>query len=302
MNMNVIVTGAGSVFGKHLIHELLKDTFTVIAVAKENPNITNVQHLPMDLAVSANYPYFGKEVAVVNCAELFAESRSLKLSKANLLGTMNAMRLGGGRFIHLSTTGIYNMYHDHVNLAERNNLEKSEFVNEYVKTKYEADQLVLSRRRDQPSAVLRPHLLYGLNDDTLFNRTVRKITKNSISLPRWGKSLHTFTHVDNLVQAIKLSLRSELLQDNNAFNIVDSTKISFADALFASQNTEGDLKVHNIPMKFALPLARLTEQVTPVDSEPQMSEYFVRQVGMQRTYETAKASFLLGYRPTESKF
>lgn len=298
MANKVIVTGCSGFLGRALVHKLLQQNYQVTGVSRADPNIPGMQHIAVDLTHNS-IPYLGAEIPIIHCAGLTQEGNSHKLAQVNIKGTRQATQLAGGRFIHISSSSIYDLSHDSILTKESAAQANTHFYNEYSRTKYEAEKFVLADdSRDTKSIVLRPHAIYGPGDTTLLPRLKHRIHHNVLTLPAGGNVSHNLTHIDNLLQAILLSLTAPE-GVHGAFNITDADAVNLGDAM--REITGGYLRIRNLPLVLALPISRLAEAITPAGREPMLSEYAVRQVGMNRTYDISKAKKLLGFNPSNHK-
>jgi nucleoside-diphosphate-sugar epimerase len=294
----VIVTGCSGFVGRNLVNALLANGYEVVGISRTDPKITGLQHVKADLT-KPGLPYFGREYSVVHVAALTKEGKSAELASVNIEGTKKALQLAGGRFIHISSSSVYDLGKNSFSVLEEEALTSNRFYNEYSRTKHVADMLVLGdEHSDLLPIVLRPHAVYGKDDTTLFPRLQKRIKRNSLLLPNAGQVEHSLTHVDNLTQAVLCSLRASA-EIHGAFNVSDKDTVVLSEAI--QSLTDSGLHIRNLPLQMALVLSKLSDNFTSVNREPKFSEYTVRQVGMNRTYSLEKASDKLGYSPSCNK-
>ena len=115
-----------------------------------------------------------------------------------------------------------------------------------------------------------------------------------------GKNLADFTSVNNLVQAIKLSLISESGLTGERFNITDGTEHLLWEVVRRALNDIGlNYNLKHIPYQAAW-ITALVAEITALFTKkkiPVISRYNISQVTRSLTLDISKAQLILGYKP-----
>jgi nucleoside-diphosphate-sugar epimerase len=224
-------------------------------------------------------PIAGDADAVVHCAALADDWAPLaRAMLVNVAGTRNVVRsFPGARVIHISSSSVYDAFRPTVNQVET--APATRFLSTYSRSKAAAERVV-------EGVILRPHAVYGPGDTTLLPRLLAGIRRGALTLPSGGRVLHTLTHIDNLVQAVRLSLTGPV----GVYNVGDAAPVLLSDAI--AEFT--DARIRRIPYPVAYAAAGVAELLP---GRPHLTRYAISQLGMERTLDITKARELLGYDP-----
>ena len=271
--MRIAVTGSAGFVGGAVARALRADGHDVHAYTRAEWDITAG-------------PIEGAADAVVHCAALASDRASLAdARRANVEGTRNvAASFPGARFVHLSSSSVYDQRVPTVNAREIDG-PAPRLASTYARTKAEAEGEV------PPGAViLRPHAVYGPGDTTLLPRLLASVRRGRLVLPGGGRALHSLTHIDNLVGAVRLALTGP----PDVYNVADAEPVVLRDAvaeLLARRQV--DAAIRSIPYPLAWALA---------PALPGLTRYAVGQLGLERTLDISAARDALGYAPTSTDF
>lgn len=288
--MKVVVTGCSGFVGKAVVTRLLSLGHEVVGISRHDPKISGMTHFPLDLTKPTNSRFW--DYKIVHCAAATEDGWSKRIETVNIEGTVNALALSGDTFVHISSSSVYDLSAPFKEIKESDFSSKIKFYNSYSYSKAVAESLVLSSRRNAAVTSLRPHGVYGEGDTTLLPRIKSNIKRNRLNLPAGGRALHSLTNINNLVDAVLLALENEEINKPTAFNISDPNQVTIADAV---RQILGSVDIGEVSIETSLRFAKLIEKATA--SRSSLSEYTVRQIGMERTYDLSKAYELLGYKP-----
>ncbi len=170
-------------------------------------------------------------------------------------------------------------------------------VSHYGKSKYEAEKVVESYRNKIKTVILRPAMFYGppvpARHLDIYRRMIRK---GSFPVFGTGDYLRSVTHVDNLVQAVHLSLRKSEA-DGKTFMITDRDIPTLNELVLAMADGLG-VKVKLT--RFPAWMARAAEAVDRVIESTGcywMLPHIVGESCKNIAYEIDRAEKELGYRP-----
>jgi nucleoside-diphosphate-sugar epimerase len=263
--VRIAVTGAAGFIGNAVATDLERDH-----------EVTRFTRREWDITAG---PIDGDADAVVHCAALADDWASLgDAMLVNRDGTRNVVAsFAAARFVHISTSSVYDAFVPTVNLAEAPRATR--FLSTYSRSKASAEEFV-------SDVILRPHAVYGPGDTTLLPRVLAGIRRRRLTLPNGGRVLHSLTHIDNLVQAVRLSLTGP----PGVYNIADAEPVLLSDAI----GRYTDAAIRSIPYRTAYAAAAVAERLP---GRPRITRYAVSQLGLERTLDITKARELLGYRP-----
>ena len=278
--MRIAITGTNGFIGGAVSRALREDGHAVTAYTRQRWDIT---------AGSVA----GEADAVVHCAALADDWAPLdRAMRVNVDGTRNVVRsFPGARFVHLSTSSVYDAVVPTVDAAE-SAAPCSRFLSTYSSSKAAAEEVLSA-----DAVVLRPHAVYGRGDTTLLPRVLAGIRRHRLVLPEGARVLHSLTHIDNLVQAVRLSLGGR----PGIYNVADAAPVLLSEMLTELLARQGrtDVALRRIPYRTAFGAAAVAEKLA-VRGRPRLTRYAVSQLGLERTLDLTAIRTQLGYRPTET--
>jgi nucleoside-diphosphate-sugar epimerase len=265
--MRVAVTGAGGFVGG-----------AVAAALAAEHDVVRFTRREWDITAG---PIDGDADAVVHCAALADDWAPLATAMAvNRIGTRNVVRsFANARVVHLSTSSVYDAFIPTLNAPESAG-PATRFLSTYSRSKAAAELEV------RGGVILRPHAVYGPGDTTLLPRILAAVRRGRLVLPSGGRVLHTLTHIDNLVQAVRLSLTGPI----GTYNIGDDAPVLLCDAIASLTGVD----IRSVPYRVAYSAAAVREHLP---GRPAITRYAVSQLGLERTLDITKAREQLGYTP-----
>lgn len=232
--------------------------------------------------------------AVVHCAALADDWAPLSAAlRANRDGTRTVVKtFPHARIVHLSTSSVYDAFAPSVNTPE------SAFpVRRFLSAYSESKTLAELELAGTDAVILRPHAVYGPGDTTLLPRLVAAVRGGRLVLPEAAEVRHSLTHVDNLVQAVRLALNPTA--PRGTYNIADDSPVVLAAVIRDFLRRRGiRARITGIPYRSAFALAASLEAAARLRRRrPALTRYAVSQVGLERTLDLTAARTRLGYRP-----
>lgn len=227
----VLVTGATGFIGGRLVERLALGTgYSVRAVVRRfsGPGLARLARLPVELVLADVLDAEAMAVAaqgctlVVHCAygNSGYEDQRRETTVAGTENVLKAARQAGVRkVIHLSTAVVHGRASQLPVVDESAPFVKARDL--YTITKIEAEQLVWQYHHAYklPVVVLRPTLVYGPYARMWTERIVKEVRSGAI-LVNDGSGVANLIYIDNLVDAIRLSMDSDGA-DGQALILVD---------------------------------------------------------------------------------
>jgi nucleoside-diphosphate-sugar epimerase len=160
---------------------------------------------------------------VVHCAAMLHRATRAEAMRVNVEGTRTvleaALQAGCERVIHLSTVSAHAV-EGHDVVEEATPLRQA--GDAYGESKARAEQVVWAMAaKGLQVTVLRPPAILGVTPTAYWSvRLAYRIAAGDFALPGDGLATLPYVHVDNLIDAILLALRSDTAV-GQAYNIID---------------------------------------------------------------------------------
>ena len=305
--MRVAVTGASGFLGSALMRYLISAKVEVLGFGRRQKHeLTpgslprHALYLPWDLTESpyrVDVPAFRGRVpdVVVHAAGIADDQASAdELKRVNVDGLlMLARAFPKARIVHISSSSVYDLRVASQDVAEFQGPAARPF-GAYAASKCHAEgELARLAARGREVVVLRPHAVYGPGDRTLLPRLL-EAAKRGLPLPDGGRVPHMLTHVENLAQAVHLSLRGEV----GTYNVTDPEPVLLRDAIEYAAYLKGvKPRIIDVPFPILDVVARVSEAGARLGRRPRLTRYVVAQLGRERTYDLTAARVELGYQP-----
>ena len=288
--MRIAVTGASGFIGGAIATGLAKLGHDVTGFGRKTDGWDgHYQHWDLTRG-----PRRGAFDAVVHSAALADDWAPLgEAMLANAIGTRNvALSFPDTRIVHISTSSVYDAFNPSVRVTE-DEPPATRFLSSYSESKAAAE-LELAH---SDAVILRPHAVYGRGDTTLLPRILSGLRGKRLLLPEGAAVPHTLTRIENLVDAVVLSLTGPA----GTYNIGDDTDVLLSAMLteFLARRGRADATIVSIPYGTAFAAAAALERLHRVTrrGRPRITRYAVSQLGLERTLDLTAARERLGYDP-----
>lgn len=214
--MRALVTGASGFVGSHLVERLIKEGFEVFCLRRRGSDIRwlegfNVRFVQGDCSDRDSlkdsikgYDY------IFHLAGVIKANSEAEFYKVNEKGTENLIEAvvrdnpNIKRFVYLSSLAAYGPSLKADSLPSENGLPHP--VSAYGKSKLKGEEAVLKYSSNIPVCILRPSVVYGPRDRQfyLFFKLI-----NSGFAPYWGEGRTSLVYIDDLIDAIILSIKKD---------------------------------------------------------------------------------------------
>jgi 2-alkyl-3-oxoalkanoate reductase len=308
--MQLLLTGATGFLGFRTLEKLieLSTVSRIIATGRQLQAYRSIDHPKVDYRLGeledrdfVNGLVQGADI-VINTASLSSPwGKRSDFERANLLTQTHLLQAAKqhkvSRFIYISSPGIYFNGRHRLGVRESDPLP-GKFVNHYARTKYEAEQLLTAS--SLPYIILRPRALTGRGDSIIMPRLIKAFDGGHLRMVGDGKNIVDLTAVENVVDAVILSMHAPGTALNNAYNITNGEPVNLwekiKNVLLALDRTLGNEKV---PYAIAYGFAGFLELRSRLTgcTEPSLTRYGVGTLARSFTLDISKARNLLGYSP-----
>jgi nucleoside-diphosphate-sugar epimerase len=203
------------------------------------------------------------------------------------------------RFVHVSTPAVYFDFHDHLGVKEDHPLPPP--VNDYVRTKLEAERLVeRACRRGLRTTIIRPRGIFGPGDTSLLPRVIAALERRTFPVIGDGSNLVDLSYVDDAALAIALALESERAV-GHTYHVTSGEPLSLltlvtmlADGL-GLPRPRAHISYRNA-LKFACML-ELAHRYILRGSEPRFTRYTIGLIATSMTLDLTAVKRELAYEP-----
>lgn len=295
----IAVTGATGFVGHFVANYLEKEGHTVFRFGrkkKENSISWDITKGPYRDSLSID--------CVVHCAADVDDWAPYDRSyKTNVVGTQNVLAsfTGVTHFVYISSASVYDAFCKETIITEKKCLS-GKFLNSYSRTKFLGEKKV-EVSHIPTRIILRPHIIYGPGDMTIGPRIRAGIKGNYFPVPGNAKNRISFTHIENLSQAIA---KSVVLPKKGLFifNITDKKAVVFRDALRDVKKLNNmTFREIYIPRWLCLFIGTVSEvvyKIIGIKKSPLLSRYIVDQMGSDHVLDISAAESELDYKPTRT--
>ncbi|GAB5388510.1 MAG: NAD(P)-dependent oxidoreductase [Alphaproteobacteria bacterium] len=321
----LLVTGATGMVGRNLCETLAAEDLPVLALGRNTDLGQQVQDqgIPFvahDLATGEvdDLCALMREhgvTAVVHSAALASdwgppaafEAANVEATR-RLLAAMQPAEVT--RLVHVSTPSVYLDGKDRRMIKETDPLPRP--INDYAHTKGQAERLIRStitaiETEALCAVILRPRAILGRHDRAITPRLLA-FGEDGAKVPmiNGGRTELDFTHVSNVVSAIRAALRMPRHKAvGQPYNITNGEPMQvrqFVTKLYRAHDRK--LNTRNIPWWLAIRLAgwqeRYSRTFTGGETPPRLTKVAVTMMGRHQTLDISAARKDLGWEPETS--
>jgi len=237
--MKILIFGGAGFIGHHLVNKLQEDhevcvydNFSIFGVTNETQkhkiiqgrtklwkDVKTVNGSIVENSLIQNTCNDFKPDIIVNLAAYprvsLVEQYPILATEGMIQGLINTLNYGVKKYIHISSSNVYGSYQD--DATEESRLSP---INLYGALKVAQERLIKSNSRNVGSnyIILRPMCVFGNYDlgDRLVPKFITQALKNQ-EIFYATDTVTNITYIDDMVQAIKLSIESDVIDET--FNV-----------------------------------------------------------------------------------
>ncbi len=257
--VKVLVTGASGFVGGQVVKQLATmQHIKVLATGRRNcPDEIKqlgIEYIPIDLnMLDQNWSCD----ICIHCAGLAEDTSSFEeLTEHNVHGTENLIRHLENciMFLYISSASVYNF--KKFSIAREVDAVLTPDISDYGRTKLKAEEIVRESGINS-IYILRPRAIYGLGDQKLYPRIMSRLKKGYFIVPGNLSVSNSLTHIDNLVECIKLCIQNKE-QGVKIYNVADARNYNLRNVFRALGEKEStNVKFLSIPIPLVHGLVRL---------------------------------------------
>jgi len=291
--MKCLVTGAAGFIGRLLSQRLIKEGHSVIAFdykTQQQP-LDDIQYVTGDITDPSSLENICQNIDVVfHCAALVKDyGPKDQFYAINVKGTKNMVKA-------CQSTSIQQfVFLSHIRY------ESEKMVSHYSKTKVLAEEFLMNEyiKNGFPAVIIRPGNVYGPHATTWVLRPLKAIQKNRISLINHGKGIFLHTYIDNLLDALLLTINNKKAIGKQIDITDGDNEITWGDYLNALAEFTGKKTIQrNMSKTTALFLGKLVMMAHSIlKIEPLVTPMAVHIFTNKHAVSIDEAQLLLGYQP-----
>jgi nucleoside-diphosphate-sugar epimerase len=314
--MNVLVTGGGGFIGSALVHELVKEGYSVTSFSRNDyPDLKRigVKVIRGDLSDSNAVLKACQNMDIVFhvAAKEGITGTYKEYFLTNVTGTeniINACIVNNIRWLIYTSSASVVFDGSDIEGANESLPYPSHPISFYTATKALAEKTILkSNCPSLKTIALRPHLVYGPGDNHLIPRVVEQARQGKLRRIGDGKNLIDVSYIDNVVNAHINAIQA--ITENpeisgRAFFITNGEPVllwDFLNKILESYGLEPLSK--SVPVWFAYLLSLLAEAIHKTilrNREPSLTRFLVKELSRSHWFDISNARKHLNYNPAIS--
>ena len=327
VTVKVLVTGATSLIGRHIVSRLLERGDEVSVLQRRASGIAGVTEVCCDIASSGSTvkSEFGKATTTGNSTEASLANAlegkdavihlAAKVSIAgrwdafeaiNIKGTERLIRMarlcGVARFVHISTPSVAHSGRSLIG-APAGAADPDHVRGHYARSKAIGEQIALAANGpDMKVLALRPHLVWGPGDTQLIQRIVDRACAGRLLLVGSALALIDTTYIDNAADAIVAGVDNADRAAGHALVISNGQPRTVSEIMQRILHAAGmDIPLRHVPAGIAITAGTVIEnlwQLLDKQDDPPMTRFLAEQLATAHWFDQRETQRLLNWQPT----
>jgi nucleoside-diphosphate-sugar epimerase len=313
MARTAFVTGGSGFIGGALIRRLVKEGWTVKALARSERSADTVRErgaeaAPGDLqdVAALETGMGGADVVFHAAAHLGEWGKRADFERDNVQGTRNvlaaARAAGVRRVVHVGTEAALLAGQPLVEVDEHARL-RFDSKALYSETKARAEEAVIEANHGGlETVVIRPRLVWGKGDTTILPSLVAAVEAGRFAWIGGGRHKTSTTHVDNVIEGLMLG--AEKAAPGSVYFVTDGTPVVFRDFVTQLLGTQGvEVPQRSVPRPLVGAIAAFGEtawKLLPLPGQPPVTRLAYWLAALETTIDITRARTDLGYVPVRT--
>lgn len=219
--MKIFITGATGFIGAHLVSRLAAMDHQPLCFVRKSSNITELEKLGIDFVRGDIREKVSLRDAMTGCnwvinlagVSSFWEKSNQIYADINITGTRNVMECaldtGITKVVHLSSMTVYGR--PSVSPFNEDSTIGPARFSMSARTRYEGDRVAwgLHTKKNLPLVVCCPGVVLGRGSNNHLTGIIRRLIQHRLPAKAFLNSIHTYTHVNDVVEAIIRAAENE---------------------------------------------------------------------------------------------
>lgn len=319
--MKVLVTGATSLIGKHVVNLLLARGDQVSVLQRRPSALVGVEEWCCDLSatpasVSGNgvqstgetllAAMRDKDAVVHLAAKVGVSGRWEDYRAINVEGTRRVIEAAVDcqvpRFVHVSSPSVAHAGKSIVGGAA-GAADPDHVRGHYARSKALGEQIALSANGDiMQVASLRPHLVWGPGDTQLVQRIVDKARSGRLLLVGNGQAFIDTTYISNAADAIVSAIDRMQFVSGHALVISNGQPRTVSEIIYRILDAAGlsAVQLRHVPGPLAIIAGAMIERLWDLlnkQEDPPMTRFLAEQLATAHWFDQRETQRLLNWQP-----
>ena len=319
--MKVLVTGASSLIGRHVVQLLQQRGDDVTVLQRRPTELANVREVLLDLSAENNASggannkelnatlvsaMQGRQAVIHLAAKVGVSGRWDAYEAINIDGTRRminaAVHCKVPCFVHVSSPSVAHAGKSLV-AAPAGAADPEHVRGHYARSKALGEQIALAANGDVTKVVsLRPHLVWGPGDTQLVQRIIEKAKAGRLLLVGNGQAFIDTTYIDNAANAIVAGVDNIERAAGQALVISNAQPRTVSEIIQRMLQAGGlPTKLRRVPSPVAIAAGSLIESVwekLDKQDDPPMTRFLAEQLATAHWFDQRKTQQLLNWAPS----
>ena len=314
--MKILVTGATSMIGRHVINLLKARGDDITVMQRRNCGIEGVNEVCFDIAQTVDlkadtdhtlqHALSGCDAVIHLAAKVSIAGRWEDFEAINVIGAerlaIAAKQCGVKRFVHISTPSVAHAGKSLVG-ESAGVAEPSRVRGHYARSKALGEQRMLAANSHAMKVVaLRPHLVWGPGDTQLVQRIIERARAGRLVLVGSGLALIDTTYVDNAASAIVAALDNIEQAAGHALVISNGQPRTVSEIMQRILRCAGlPTTLRTAPASVAIAAGTAIEHVWEAmnkQGDPPMTRFLAEQLATAHWFDQRTTQRLLDWSPS----
>jgi len=315
MAQRVLVTGATSLIGRHVVDRLVErgdEVRTLQRTPGERRDVVDDRSGDVADADAVAVAVDGVDAVIHLAAKVGIVGERSEFVAVNIDGTRHvldaARRHGVGRVVHVSSPSVAHDGRPIIGDGAAPALTSVQHGGWYSDTKAVAERLALSANGGDLAVVaIRPHLVWGPGDTQLVGRIVERAQTGRLAIVGGGSALVDTTYIDNAAGALIAALDAVApgaVCAGKAYVIANGEPRPIRELVLGICRAAGvDAVPRDVPFRVARRVGGVVDRVWPrLDrtDEPPITRFLAEQLGTAHWFDPRPARDDLGWAPQVS--